>query len=138
MNTGDKKWWMGNGGTYVPTTTDPLFAGVKLAPVGGNGQPQVITTKSLVIYGQGRSGGPPGQDPTLFALDKATGKQVGALPIPSKTSAMPMTFMHRGKQYIVFATGAGTNTALIALTLPAANATPAGRGRGRGSGGGPR
>ena len=29
-----------------------------------------------------------------------------------------MTFMHKGKQYIVFATGAGANTSLVALTLP--------------------
>jgi hypothetical protein len=26
--------------------------------------------------------------------------------------------MHQGKQYVVFATGAGANTALVALTLP--------------------
>jgi hypothetical protein len=29
-----------------------------------------------------------------------------------------MTFMHQGRQYIVFATGAGANTALVALRLP--------------------
>jgi hypothetical protein len=29
-----------------------------------------------------------------------------------------MTFMHDGKQYIVFATGQGANTSLVALTLP--------------------
>ena len=56
----------------------------------------------------------------VYALDKTTGKEVGTVEIPSKTSAVPMTFLHQGKQYIVFATGNGTNTALIALTLPAA------------------
>jgi hypothetical protein len=29
-----------------------------------------------------------------------------------------MTFMHEGRQYIVFATGAGRNASLVALTLP--------------------
>jgi hypothetical protein len=29
-----------------------------------------------------------------------------------------MTFLHQGMQYIVFATGAGANTSLVALTLP--------------------
>jgi hypothetical protein len=29
-----------------------------------------------------------------------------------------MTFMHKGKQYIVFATGSGANISLVALTLP--------------------
>jgi quinoprotein glucose dehydrogenase len=78
----------------------------------------VITTKSLVIYGTGRSGGPPRPPYHLYAVDKATGKQVAQAPIPSKTSAVPMTFMHQGRQYIVFATGAGANTSLVALTLP--------------------
>ena len=59
-------------------------------------------------------------DEGKFAVDKATGKQVGAVEIPSRTSAVPMTFMHKGKQYIVFATGAGSNTSLVALRLPAA------------------
>jgi len=38
--------------------------------------------------------------------------------IPARTTAVPMTFLHQGKQYIVFATGAGSSTALVALALP--------------------
>ncbi|AHG88641.1 Pyrrolo-quinoline quinone repeat-containing protein [Gemmatirosa kalamazoonensis] len=119
MNSGDKAWWIPSGGKLLPvTTTDPLFAGVQLPPsTGGRGQPQVITTKTLVIYGTGRSFAPPGP-PQLYAVDKATGKQVGAVTIPSRTTAVPMTFLHQGKQYIVFATGAGANTSLVALALP--------------------
>jgi quinoprotein glucose dehydrogenase len=51
-------------------------------------------------------------------VDKATGAEVGAVEIPSRTTALPMTFMHNGKQYIVFATGAGSSTSLVALRLP--------------------
>ena len=54
----------------------------------------------------------------MYALDKSTGKPAGEVKIPSRTSAVPMTFMHKGKQYIVFATGQGSNTSLVALTLP--------------------
>jgi len=123
-------WWMANGGLMEkPKTTDPLFSGVDLPPVPVfNGQPQVINTKTLVIYGTGRLGGggrargapDAGADPSsqLFALDKKTGKQVGAVRIPSRTTAVPMTFMHQGKQYIVFATGQGAHTSLVALKLP--------------------
>ena len=120
MNTGDKAWWTPNGGKLVPvTSTDPLFAGVTLPPAPpGRGHAQVITTKTLVIYGTGRSGGPPGAQPQLYAVDKATGKEAGTVVIPSRTSAVPMTFMHKGKQYVVFATGAVEKTALVALTLP--------------------
>src|SRR5262249_10113922 len=107
---------------------------IKLPPVGAGGQPQVINTKTLVIYGTGRSGGARGQEPQIFAVDKATGKQLGAVKIPSKTTAVPMTYMHQGKQYIVFATGSGAptqnnpGTSLVALALPSNNS--GGRGGG--------
>jgi len=137
LKTGDKAWWMPNGGRDMlavptPNASSPdaaLFQGVTLPPdAPGRGQAQVITTKTLVIYGTGRSGG--GPDPRLFAVDKATGRELVALPIPSKTSAVPMTFLHKGRQYIVFATGAGQNTSLVALRLPEPNAAGQGRGRG--------
>ncbi len=120
LNTGNKAWWIPNGGQLLPVTSkDPLFDGVVLPPAPPTrGQAQVITTKTLVIYGTGRSGGPPNAEPRLYAVDKASGKQVGAVAIPSRTSAVPMTFLHNGRQYIVFATGAAANTSLVALTLP--------------------
>jgi quinoprotein glucose dehydrogenase len=65
--------------------------------------------------GRGVIAPPPSQ---LYAFDKATGKLVGSVQIPGATSAVPMTFMFQGKQYIVFATGAGEGTKLVALTLP--------------------
>jgi quinoprotein glucose dehydrogenase len=129
MNTGEKVWWIPNGGFDPVTSADPMFAGVTLPPNGAAGQPQVITTKTLVVYGTGRNGGPRGGPPQLFAVDKATGKQVGVVQIPSKTTAVPMTYLHNGKQYIVFAIGTGPNTALVALALP----SPGG-GRGGGPG----
>jgi quinoprotein glucose dehydrogenase len=118
LTTGDKTWWSPNAGTTPVTSSSPLFAGVSLPPAPGRGMAQVITTRTLVIYGTGRGGGLPDGAPKLYALDKATGKQVGAVEIPAKTTAVPMTFMHQGKQYIVFATGAGANTSLVALRLP--------------------
>lgn len=118
MNSGDKRWWIPNGGTIPVRSTDPLFSGVTLPPRPAGGQAQVMVTKSLVIYGTGRGGGVPNAKPQLFAVDKATGRQVGSVEIPSRTTAVPMTFMHKGKQYVVFATGAGASTSLVALRLP--------------------
>jgi quinoprotein glucose dehydrogenase len=118
LNSGDKAWWIPNGGWITQTSKDPLFAGVNLPPAAPGGQAQIITTRTLVIYGTGRNGGVPDAKPMLFAVDKATGKQVGAVEIPSRTTAVPMTFMHQGKQYIVFAIGAEENTRLVALALP--------------------
>ena len=120
MNTGDRKFWLPNGGYAPVRSTSPLFEGVELPGLPGGGHAQVMTTKTLMIYGTGWAGGTADnrQNPRLFAVDKATGKQVGALRIPSRTSAVPMTFLHEGKQYIVFATGQGAGTSLVALTLP--------------------
>ena len=118
MRTGDKKWWIPNGGFIPVRSTDPLFAGIDLPPRAAGGQAQVIVTKTLLIYGTGRSGGVPNATPKLYAVDKATGREVGGVEIPSRTTAVPMTFMHKGKQYIVFATGAGSSTSLVALRLP--------------------
>lgn len=140
MNSGDKKWWVPNGNQWrEQTTSDSLFAGVKLPRVPAiGGQPEVITTKTLVIHGTGRSGGggggrrggggaagagggrggAPGAGPRLYAFDKVTGKQVGAVSIPSVNTAVPMTFLYQGKQYIVFASGTGGPSSLIALALP--------------------
>jgi quinoprotein glucose dehydrogenase len=142
MKTGEKKWWVPNGNRWREvTTTDPLFAGVTLPRIPAlGGQPEVITTKTLVIHGTGRSGaagggrgrggapgtaaggrgggGTPAAGPQLYAFDKATGRQVGAVNIPVVNSAVPMTFVHDGRQYIVFASGAGASTALTALALP--------------------
>jgi len=143
LNTGDKKWWVPNGNAWRQlASNDPLFAGVSLPRVPAlGGQPEVITTKTLVIHGTGRSGAPgggragrgggragggrggagaaaPAIAPQLYAFDKATGKQIGAVAIPSVNTAVPMTFLHQGKQYIVFASGQGDHTSLIALTLP--------------------
>ncbi|MGQ0643367.1 MAG: outer membrane protein assembly factor BamB family protein [Gemmatimonadaceae bacterium] len=118
MNTGDKTWWAPNGTMMKVTPNSPLFEGVTLPEVPGRGQAQIITTKTLLIHGTGRNGQ---ENPAqLFALDKLTGKPVGAVKIPSRTTAMPMTFLHQGRQYIVFATGAGANTSLVALRLPGA------------------
>jgi quinoprotein glucose dehydrogenase len=129
MNAGDKKWWMPNVGWLPQTSNDPLFAGVQLPPQPGRGQAQIITTKSLVIYGGGRNGGAPGQQPELYALDKATGKQVGAVKIPGRTTAVPMTFLHQGRQYIVFAMGGGNSATLVALALPKSGAAGTGGAR---------
>src|SRR5436189_65538 len=84
----------------------------QLLPEPAQGQAQVMNTKTLVIYGTGRQGGSRGAPAQLFAVDKATGKQAGAVRIPSRTTAVPMTFMHNGKQYIVFAVGQGSSTSL--------------------------
>ena len=55
----------------------------------------------------------------LRAYDKASGKEVGAVYMPTQQSGTPMTYMLNGKQYIVVAIGGNGYTAeLRAFKLP--------------------
>ena len=53
------------------------------------------------------------------AYDKATGEELGAVPIPAAQTGSPMTYLLDGRQYLVLAVGAGTHPGeLIAFALP--------------------
>jgi quinoprotein glucose dehydrogenase len=71
-----------------------------------SGEPRVTTT-------------PEGRGAMLRAYDKATGKELGAVFMPSQQSGSPMTYMLNGRQYIVVAVG-GPNVPgeLVAYRLP--------------------
>ena len=74
---------------------------------GTAGEPGVFTTAN------GQRGA------MLRAYDKATGKEAGAVYMPTQQSGTPMTYMVNGKQYIVIAIGGNGYTAeLRAFKLP--------------------
>ena len=51
--------------------------------------------------------------------DKATGKEVGAIPMPAPQSGSPMTYSVNGRQYIVVAVSGGAYSGeYIAFRLP--------------------
>jgi quinoprotein glucose dehydrogenase len=55
----------------------------------------------------------------LRAYDKPTGKEVGAVYMPTQQSGTPMTYMLNGKQYVVVAIGGlGYTAELRAYRLP--------------------
>ncbi len=56
----------------------------------------------------------------LRAYDKATGKEVGAVWMPAPQTGSPMTYMAKGKQYIIVAVSGGPYSGeYLAFTLPA-------------------
>jgi quinoprotein glucose dehydrogenase len=88
---------------------------------GSSGGIGILTTKTLVISGEGGVfTTPSGQRGAMLrAYDKATGKEVGAIYMPGSQTATPMTYMRDGKQYIVVAIGGGNLAAeLMAYRLP--------------------
>ncbi len=81
----------------------------------------MLTTKTLVIAGEAGvftdAAGHKGA--LLRAYDKATGRDAGAVPMPSGQTGSPMTYMLNGKQYIVVAVGGpGIPGELLAFRLP--------------------
>ncbi len=81
----------------------------------------LLTTRSLLFYGEGRGG-----DPWLHAVDKRTGEEIARIELPATTHTAPMTYTHEGTQYIIVAAaGPDVPAELVALRLP---------GRGGGAG----
>ncbi len=79
-----------------------------------------MTTKTLVIAGEGGifTNAAGQQGALLRAYDKATGKDAGAVYMPSGQTGSPMTYMLNGKQYIVLAIGGqGYPGELLAFSL---------------------
>jgi quinoprotein glucose dehydrogenase len=80
-----------------------------------------LVTKTLVIAGEGGYFTTPSgaRGAMLRAYDKATGKEVGAVYMPAPQSGSPMTYMLKGKQYLVIAISGGNYSGeLLAFRLP--------------------
>ena len=99
----------------------PALKGLNIPRTGRPGAVGTLVTKTLLIAGEaGVFTTPNGQKGAMLrAYDKATGKEVGAVYMPTQQSGTPMTYMLNGKQYIVVAIGGNGYTAeLRAFRLP--------------------
>ena len=122
LNKGDIVWQVAHGETPDNVRNNPALKGLYIPRTGRPGRIGVLTTKTLVIAGEGGFfTTPSGQRGAMFrAYNKATGKEVGAVYMPAPQTGSPMTYMLNGKQYIVVAiSGAGYSGELVAFRLPA-------------------
>ena len=116
LNKGEILWQIANGDTPENIRNNPALKGLDIPRTGRPGVFGVLVTKTLVICGE-RSAGK--SDVMLRAYDKATGKEVGAVPMPAGQTGTPMTYTLNGKQYITLAVaGPGFPAELIAFKLP--------------------
>jgi quinoprotein glucose dehydrogenase len=114
LNTGDKLWTIPNGDTPDEVKNHKALKGVTLPVTGKPTHANLLVTKTLLFYGEGRGG-----SPLFHAVDKKTGKEIAAVEIPAPTNTAPMTFMHNGRQYILAAIADPDVPAeLVALALP--------------------
>ncbi len=115
LNKGEILWQIANGDTPDNVRDNPALKGLDIPRTGRPGVFGVLVTKTLVICGE-RSAGKSAV--MLRAYDKATGKEVGAVPMPAGQTGTPMTYTLNGTQYIVVAiAGAGFPAELIAFKL---------------------
>jgi quinoprotein glucose dehydrogenase len=114
LNSGDKMWDIPNGDTPERIRNHPALTGVDIGNTGQNSHANLLVTRTLLMYGEGRGG-----DRYFRALDKKTGKELAKVELPAQTNTAPMTFRHNGHQYIVAAiASANVPAELVALALP--------------------
>jgi quinoprotein glucose dehydrogenase len=121
LSKGDISWQVAHGETPDDIRNHPKLKGLKIPRTGRPGNLGPLATKTLVICGEAgfytNEYGVRGA--MLRAYDKATGDEKGAVYMSAPQSGSPMTYMLKGKQYIVVAIGGGNYSAeLVAYRLP--------------------
>jgi len=131
MNRGEILWQVANGDG---PRDHPAIAHLKLGALGNPGHAAPLVTKTLLFVGEGSDAMvgaariPPGMpfdtapnygEPWLRAYDKETGEVLTAIELPAGTTGAPITYLHRGKQYVVVAVGGrDAEPEWVALRLP--------------------
>jgi quinoprotein glucose dehydrogenase len=122
LDRGEIVWQAAAGETPDAIKNHPALKGLNIGRTGQSGYNiGTLVTKSLVVAGDGLVITTPSgtRGAMLRAYDKASGKEVGAVYMPAPQSGSPMTYMWKGKQYIIVAVSGGAYSGeYIAYTLP--------------------
>lgn len=125
MNKGEIAWQIPNGDTPPSVANHEALKGRMIPRTGSPSQAGLLVTRTLLFAGEG-----PGGQAFFHAYDKATGAEIWRTPLPGPQTSLPMTYLHRGRQYVVVGVRGpqGAGAQLVAFALP----EPASGGRGRG------
>lgn len=115
LSTGDHAWMVPNGDTPSYVAERLQLAPASIPNTGRASRAGLLVTKTLLFAGEGTAG-----SSNFWVLNKRTGMRIARLDVPSGTqTGIPMTFLHRGRQYVVFATTApGAPSEIVAYALP--------------------
>ena len=119
LNSGDHLWMVPNGDG---PRDHPLLKDLNLPPLGQPGRAAPLLTKSFLFLGEGSMVGlsmPKFSGGNMFrAYDKKTGTVVWQTDLGAGTTSPPITYMYKGKQYIVVSVGGVKHPAeLVAMSL---------------------
>lgn len=106
LNTGEHLWYIPVGETPVRYIDNPALAGIELGNTGTGSHAVMTVTDTMLMYASQSSDG----TPTLFAVDKRTGEQIGKIEIPNSVRYGMMTYVHAGHQFILLQTGSSLTT----------------------------
>ena len=119
LNSGDHLWMVPNGDG---PRDHPAMKGLNLPQLGQAGRAAPLLTKSFLFLGEGDMVGlsiPKLSGGNMFrAYDQKTGKVAWQIDLGAGTTAPPITYMFKGKQYIVVGVGGVDHPAeLVAMSI---------------------
>src|SRR5687768_12556129 len=116
MNKGEIAWQIPNGDTPPAVKNNPALKGLTIPKTGSPSQAGLLVTKTLLFAGEGAGG-----QAVFHAYDKTTGAEIWQTPLPGPQSSLPMTYLHRGRQYVVLGVrgSGGSGAQLVAFAMPA-------------------
>ena len=113
MNSGEHLWMIPAGETPDRIKNLPELEGVDIGNTGSGRAGPMMITETMLIYGNTAGDG----TDMLYAIDKATGAQLGAIEAPAGSRYGMSSWVHEGRQYLILQTG----SSLTAMALPDGN-----------------
>jgi quinoprotein glucose dehydrogenase len=120
LNRGDLKWTIANGDG---PRFHPELKALNLPPLGQSVRAAPLVTKTLLFVTEGDQINvrtpPNGGGKKIRAYDKATGQVLWETALEAGSTGTLMTYLHKGRQYVVIAIGAVQHPAeFVAFSLP--------------------
>ncbi len=111
LNQGEILWQVPSG-DIPEMRNDPMMRGVNPPPLGAIGNAGLLVTAGGLLFTA------PG-DNKLYALDQESGAVLWAGDLPHGAQGTPLTYRSSdGRQFVVVATGEGSDATLVAFALP--------------------
>jgi quinoprotein glucose dehydrogenase len=120
LNSGDQLWMIPNGQPPDDIKNNPALKGIDTSKFGNPERALLLVTKTLLFSADatGLAAVNGASASTFHALDKKTGDTIFELKLPTHATGVPMTYLAKGKQYIVVAVGGrGEPAELVALSV---------------------